>query len=79
MNDQLTILSKLRDAAPNMLAVGRLWSECRLESELLTYTRFTGLLNELEKKGQITVIAGEDVRKAKITSEGLARVAEAGI
>jgi hypothetical protein len=79
MNPQLTILSILRAAHPRMMPCGPMWAEVRMDSPMVTYTDFTKALNELEVKGQVVVIQGEDKRRAKITDAGLARLAENGI
>jgi DNA-binding MarR family transcriptional regulator len=79
MNPELNILKALRDIHPRMMNTGSLWSTVRMEEDLLTHSAFTQAINKLEQKEQVVVIQGEDVRRAKITAAGLARLAEAGI
>ena len=79
MNPQLTILTILKAAHPRMMPCGQMWAEVRMQCETMTYTEYTTALNDLEVKGQIVVIQGEDKRRAKITDSGLARLAENGL
>lgn len=76
MNIQRTILSNLKGRHPALMPTGTLWSEVALDEGGCTYTAFKGAMRELEVKGQIVVITGEDRDKAKITDAGLARLAE---
>lgn len=79
MNHQLTILKQLRDIHPRLMNTGTLWSQCRMDDELMTHSAYTVAMNYLEENKQVVVIQGEDLRRAKITDAGLARLAEAGI
>lgn len=76
MNIERTILTNLNHRHPGLMATGTLWSEVALDETGCTYTAFKSALTELEIKGQIVVITGEDRNKAKITDAGLARLAE---
>lgn len=77
MNLQLIILRTLKLVHPRLMTTGTLWSEVVMEADSATYTAFKTALGELELKGQVVVITGEDKDKAKITDAGLARLAEA--
>lgn len=76
MNLQLTILRTLKTVHPHMMTTGTLWSEVLMEEPRASYSGWKSALMELEEKGQVIVIAGEDRQRAKITDEGLARLAE---
>jgi hypothetical protein len=76
MNIQRTILTNLKQRHPGLMPTGTLWAEVGLDEAGCTYTDFKTSLNELEVKGQIVVITGEDRTKAKITDAGMARLAE---
>jgi hypothetical protein len=76
MNLERTILQNLSRISPRMMAVRTLWSEVYLDENRASYAGFRKALADLEEKRQIVVITGEDRDKAKITQEGLARLAE---
>ena len=76
MNIQRTILENLKRRHPGLMATGTLWSEVKLDEGDVTYTGFKKALEDLEQLGQVVVIPGQDRAKAKITSDGLARLAE---
>lgn len=76
MNPQRTILLNLQRRHPGMMTTATLWSEVMLDDGGCTYTAFKTALGELEQLGQVVVIPGADRTKAKITDEGLARLAE---
>jgi DNA-binding transcriptional regulator PaaX len=59
-----------------MCPVGTLWADVMLDEPGISYTEFTRACTDLEVKGQIVVVAGEDRRKAKITDAGRARLLE---
>ncbi len=73
MNLELTILRNLHRRR-GMMTVGTLWAEVKLDEQEATYTGFKAALGDLEEKGQLLVITGEDRDKAKITVAGTARV-----
>lgn len=60
-----------------MMPTGTLWSECQLDQPGSSYTDFKKALTDLEIKGQVVVVTGEDRNKAKITDAGRARLMEA--
>lgn len=75
---QRAILQNLDRCHPGMMTTTTLWSEVLLDlSSEANYTAFRAAMTELEQKGQIVVIVGEDRTKAKITDAGKARLAEA--
>jgi hypothetical protein len=76
MNLERLILTNLKQRHPGLMPTGTLWSEVALDEPGCTYTAFKSALQELEIKGQVVVINGEDRNKAKITDAGLARLAE---
>jgi phosphoglycolate phosphatase-like HAD superfamily hydrolase len=76
MNTQRRILENLNRVHPRLMAVGTLWSEVFMDEETETFTGFKKALRELEEKGQVAVITGEDRHKVKITQDGQARLAE---
>lgn len=76
MNIQRTILRNL-DTRPNgMCPTGTLWSDVLLDEPGTSYSAFRRAMIELEMKGQIVTIEGEDRHKAKITDAGRARLLE---
>lgn len=77
MSLQRTILHNLEQRPSGMLPTGTLWAEVMLDDPGTSYTAFSKALTELEQKGQVVVIDGEDRRKAKITDAGRARLLEA--
>jgi hypothetical protein len=77
MNLQRTILRNL-DARPNgMCPTGTLWADAAMDEPGTSYSEFKRALTELEIKGQVVVVTGEDRTKAKITDAGRARLMEA--
>lgn len=76
MNLQRTILRNLQQRHPGLLALNVLWSEVLLDEGAASYTEFTRAVAELEIKGQVVTVRGEDRIKAKITDAGIARLAE---
>lgn len=76
MNLQRTILANLKLRHPGLMTTATLWSEVLMDEGSASYTAFKGALTELEQLGQVIVITGADRSKAKITDEGLARLAE---
>jgi hypothetical protein len=76
MSIERTILRNLEERAGGMLPVGTLWADVMIDEPGVSYTEFSkGLLN-LEVKGQVVIVNGEDRRKAKITDAGRARLLE---
>lgn len=76
MNIERTILRNLEERSGGMLPVGTLWADVMIDEPGVSYTEFSkGLLN-LEVKGQVVIVNGEDRRKAKITDAGKARLLE---
>ena len=73
---QRTILRNLNQVHPGMMAVGTLWAECALDQSGGSYSEFKKALEELEIKGQVVIVTGEDRNKAKITDAGRARLME---
>lgn len=76
MNTERSILENLKRAHPSLMTTAALWSEVFLDEARTSYSGFKTALHELQVKGQIVVITGEDREKAKITDAGLARLME---
>lgn len=76
MSLQRTILRNLDQRPNGMCPVGTLWADCMLDEPGISYSEFTKAITDLEMKGQIVVVEGEDRRKAKITDAGRARLLE---
>ena len=76
MNLERTILENLKKAHPYLMSTATLWSETLLDQPRASYSGFKASLRELETKGQVVVIVGEDREKAKITDAGIARLTE---
>ena len=76
MNPQRLILEKLSQVHPRMMTENVLWSTMRLELHNYSLTELRTELRALEKKEQIIVVSNEDSTRAKITTDGLARLAE---
>lgn len=76
MNLQRTILRNLEQRPNGMCPTGTLWADVMLDEPGTSYTAFARALTDLEMKGQIVTIEGEDRRKAKITDAGRARLLE---
>jgi len=81
MNLQLQILKALRGVHPRLMPLESLWPEVRMAMpEPPSRIDFDHALRVLEdEKRQVIVLKGEDRVRAKITDEGLARVAEANL
>lgn len=77
MNLQRTILRNLEARTTGMMPTGTLWGEVMLDEPGTSYTAFSKALTELEIKGQIVTLEGEERRKAKITDAGKLRLLEA--
>jgi len=72
---QRAILQNLNNGHLGMMSTTTLWSEVLLDlGSEANYTAFRAAMTELEQKGQIVVIVGEDRTKAKITDAGKARL-----
>lgn len=76
MNLERLILDKLSLVHPRMLTENVLWNDCRMEVPGTSLTDLRMKLRALESKGQVTVVTGEDATRIKITSDGIARLAE---
>lgn len=76
MNPQRAILEGLSLVHPRMLAESVLRSDMQLTLGSMSLADLRRHLAALESKGQVVVIAGEDVTRIKITATGLARLAE---
>ena len=76
MSLQRTILRNLETRANGMMPTGTLWGEVMIDEPGTTYSAFAKALTELEIKGQIVTVEGEERRKAKITDAGRARLLE---
>ena len=72
-----TILEDLEEAHPRMLKLTTLHASVSLKADDFTVAGFERAIRVLERKGQIRVFAGEDVKRVKITDEGLSRLADA--
>ena len=73
---QRTILRNLDRYHLGMMPVTTLFADCQLDLPGTTYTDFRSACSDLEFKGQILLIQGEDRFKAKITDAGRARLLE---
>lgn len=76
MNIQRLILEKLNDVHPRMLAENVLWSDVRMEEASTSLTDLRNAVRKLEGKNQVVVVTGEDSTRIKITTDGIARLAE---
>jgi hypothetical protein len=74
---QRTILRNLEQRPNGMCPTGTLWADTSLDEPGTSYSEFKRALSELELKGQVVVVTGEDRNKAKITDAGRARLMEA--
>lgn len=73
----LIILEDLEEAHPRMLKQSTLQASVSMKVDDFTVAGFERALRVLERKKQIRVFAGEDVKRVKITDEGLSRLADA--
>lgn len=76
MNIQRTILRNLDNRANGICPTGTLWSDVLLDEPGTSYSAFQRAMTDLEVKGQVVIVEGEDRRKAKITDAGRARLME---
>lgn len=76
MNIERIILESLNLVHPRMLTESVLLSDLRVEDVKLSLTDLRGHLLRLEQKDQVTIVTGEDSTRIKITSQGIARLAE---
>lgn len=76
MNLERTILTNLNNVHPRLATVNSLWSEVYADAPDSSYSEFKAALTDLEQKGQVLVLKGEDRQKAKITDAGRARLME---
>ena len=73
---QRTILRNLEQRPNGICPTGTLWADVSLDEPGTSYSEFKRAMTELEIKGQIVVVTGEDRNKAKITDAGRARLLE---
>lgn len=76
MNVERLILESLHLVHPRMLTERVLLSDLSIAGEPISLTDLRGHLKKLEAKSQVTVVTGEDATRIKITSDGIARLAE---
>lgn len=76
MTLQRTILRNLDNRPGGICPTGTLWSDVMLDEPGTSYSEFKRALTQLEEKGQVVVVIGEDRNKAKITDAGRARMME---
>ena len=76
MSLQRSILRNLEQRPNGMCPTGTLWADVCLDEPGTSYSEFKRALGDLEMKGQIVVVTGEDRAKAKITDAGRARLME---
>lgn len=76
MNLERLILEKLNDVHPRMLTENVLWSDVRMEEAATSLTDLRNAVRKLESKNQVVVVTGEDSTRIKITTDGIARLAE---
>lgn len=79
MNPEQIILTALQRVHPRMLKENVLWSDVRNDGHDMSLTDLRRHVRALEIKeggSQVVVIKGEDATRIKITTEGLARLAE---
>lgn len=76
MNIERIILTSLSQVHPRLMTENVLWSEVRLETGETSLTDLRRHAGDLERKGQVVVITGEDATRLKITTDGIARLAE---
>lgn len=71
---QRTILRNLEQRPNGICPTGTLWADVALDEPGTSYSEFRRALGELEIKGQVVVVTGEDRNKAAITDAGRARL-----
>ena len=78
MNLQLVILRNIKSGAgrDGMMVTSTLWGEVLMDESRASYSAFRTALRELEEKGQIITVAGQDREKCKLTAAGEARLME---
>lgn len=76
MNIERAILEGLKLVHPRMLTETTLRSDMQIQLGEMSLTDLRRHLVILEVKGQVIIIATEDVTRIKITAAGLARLAE---
>ena len=76
MNPERLILERLSELHPHMLAENVLWSAMRMDVKNYSLTDLRAECRKLEAKGQILIVSNEDTTFIKITTGGLARLAE---
>ncbi len=76
MNPELYILEVLQSSYPRGLRVGVLNEDLYNAGRQISLTEQHRHCRNLERKGQVTIISGQDHTYIKITPDGLARLAE---
>lgn len=76
MNPELTILKTLQPNYPRGLRENVLKNEVPNYGNALSLTDLKRHCGNLESKGHVTIIDGQDYTLIKITPDGLARLAE---
>ena len=76
MNPELAILEALQPCYPRGLRHDTLNATLRIGGHGMSRTDQERHCRNLEAKGQVTIVAGQDYTHIKITPDGLARLAE---
>jgi hypothetical protein len=76
MNIERLILEDLHLSHPRMLTERVLLSDLSNAGVPVSMTDLRGHLRKLEEKSQVIVVTSEDATRIKITSDGIARLAE---
>lgn len=76
MNLERNILDKLNLVHPCMLSENVLLHDVRHDERATSLTDLRQAVDKLEGKGQLIRITGEDATRIKITTDGIARLAE---
>lgn len=76
MNPEQIILTALERVHPRMLKETVLWSDVRNDGHEMSLTDLRRHVRNLEIKSHVVVVTNEDATRIKITSDGIARLAE---
>lgn len=76
MNAERLILESLHLVHPRMLTERVLRSDLRVAGIDMSLTDLRGHIGRLEEKSQVVVVKDDDATRIKITSDGIARLAE---
>lgn len=76
MTLQRTILRNMEQRPNGVCPTGTLWADVALDEPGTSYSEFSRALAELEIKGQVVTLRGEERLKAKITDAGRMRLLE---